>query len=62
MSEQQAQQDRYDDEISLVDLFLKLWRRRGLIVALPLFALGLAIAGLLLQPLNVLCPLVYLSS
>ena len=47
MSEQQAQQAPYDDEISLVDLFLKLWRRRGLIVALPLFALGLAIAGLL---------------
>ncbi len=47
MSNQQTQQPVYDDEISLVDLFLKLWRRRGLIVAIPLFALGVAVAGLL---------------
>ena len=37
----------YEDEISITDLMLKLWRRRGLIVFLPLVLAGLTIAGLL---------------
>ncbi len=47
MNDQTVSREAYDDEISLVDLFLKLWRRRGLIVFIPLFALGIAVAWLL---------------
>src|SRR6056300_1291550 len=47
MNDQTVSREVYDDEISLVDLFLKLWRRRGLIVFIPLFALGIAVAWLL---------------
>ena len=37
----------YDDEISISELIQKLWRKRGLIVFLPLVCAGLTIAGLL---------------
>ena len=37
----------YDDEISITELLQKLWRKRGLIVILPLVCAGLTIAGLL---------------
>lgn len=39
----------YDDEISISELLMKLWAKRGLIVALPLILLGLTVAGLLLS-------------
>ena len=38
----------YDDEISISDLLMKLWAKRGLIVMLPLVLAGLTVAGLLL--------------
>jgi hypothetical protein len=41
--------DKYDDEISITELLHKLWKRRGLIVFLPLIFAGLTIAGLLLS-------------
>ena len=41
------QNSGYDDEISISDLLLRLWRRRGLIVVLPLVLAGLTIAGVL---------------
>jgi hypothetical protein len=47
MTEPSGAREIYDDEISLVDLFVKLWRRRGLIIVLPLFAVGVALVGLL---------------
>ena len=37
----------YDDEISISELLLKMWRRRGVIVILPLVLAGLTIVGLL---------------
>ena len=38
----------YTDEISIGELIEKLWRKRGLIVFLPLVLAGLTVAGLLL--------------
>ena len=38
----------YDDEISIYDLLLKLWAKRGLIVILPLIFAGLTVIGLLI--------------
>jgi len=38
----------YDDEISISELLMKLWAKRGLIVMLPLVLAGLTVAGLLL--------------
>ena len=38
----------YDDEISISELLMKLWAKRGLIVFFPLVLGGLTIAGLLL--------------
>lgn len=38
----------YDDEISISELLMKLWAKRGLIVMLPLVLAGLAVVGLLL--------------
>ena len=40
--------DPYGDEISIGELIEKLWRKRGLIVFLPLVLAGLTVAGLLL--------------
>ena len=40
--------DPYSDEISIGELIEKLWRKRGLIVFLPLVLAGLTVAGLLL--------------
>ena len=40
--------DTYNDEISIGELIEKLWRKRGLIVFLPLVLAGLTVAGLLL--------------
>ena len=40
--------DPYNDEISIGELIEKLWRKRGLIVFLPLVLAGLTVAGLLL--------------
>ena len=37
----------YDDEISISELLLKLWAKRGLIVFLPLIFAGLTVVGLL---------------
>ncbi|WP_435219119.1 hypothetical protein [Luminiphilus sp. nBUS_07] len=37
----------YDDEISITELLQKLWKKRGLIVILPLVCAGLTVAGLL---------------
>lgn len=37
----------YDDEISISELLLKLWAKRGLIVILPLVLAGLTLVGLL---------------
>ena len=37
----------YDDEISIGELLQKLWKKRGLIVFLPLVCAGLTIASLL---------------
>ena len=37
----------YDDEISISELLLKMWRRRGVIVILPLVLAGLTVVGLL---------------
>ena len=37
----------YDDEISISELLMKLWAKRGLIVALPLVLAGLTLVGLL---------------
>ena len=39
----------YDDEISISELLMKLWAKRGLIVMLPLVLAGLTVAGLLLS-------------
>jgi hypothetical protein len=41
-------QPYYGDEISISELLMKLWVKRGLIVMLPLVLAGLTIAGLLL--------------
>ncbi len=38
-----------DDEISLTDLFLKLWHRRGLIIALPVLAAIIGVIFILFQ-------------
>ena len=38
----------YDDEISISELLMKLWAKRGLIVMLPLVLAGLTVVGLLL--------------
>ena len=38
----------YDDEISIGELIQKLWRKRGLIVMLPLVLAGLTVTGLLM--------------
>ena len=38
----------YDDEISISELLLKLWAKRGLIVFLPLIFAGLTVVGLLI--------------
>ena len=38
----------YDDEISIGELIQKLWRKRGLIVILPLVLAGLTVTGLLM--------------
>ena len=37
----------YDDEISISELLMKLWAKRGLIIMLPLVLAGLTIALLL---------------
>lgn len=37
----------YDDEISISELLMKLWAKRGLIVVLPLVLAGLTVVGLL---------------
>lgn len=42
----------YDDEISISELLMKLWAKRGLIVFLPLVLAGLTVAGLLLTKVN----------
>jgi len=39
----------YEDEISISELLMKLWAKRGLIVMLPLVLAGLTVAGLLLS-------------
>ena len=39
----------YDDEISISELLMKLWAKRGLIVMLPLVLAGLTVVGLLLS-------------
>ena len=39
----------YDDEISISELLLKLWAKRGLIVFLPLIFAGLTVVGLLIS-------------
>ena len=39
----------YDDEISVSELMMKLWAKRGLIVFLPLILAGLTIVGLLVS-------------
>ena len=39
----------YDDEISISELLMKLWAKRGLIVMLPLVLAGLTIVGLLMS-------------
>ena len=38
----------YDDEISISELLMKLWAKRGLIVMLPLIFAGLTVVGLLI--------------
>ena len=38
----------YEDEISISELLLKLWAKRGLIVFLPLIFAGLTVVGLLI--------------
>lgn len=44
------EQSTYDaDEIYLTDIVLKLWRRRGLIVLLPLLAGGLGLIAVLVM-------------
>ena len=40
--------DPYDNEISISELLMKLWAKRGLIVMLPLVLAGLTVVGLLL--------------
>ena len=42
----------YDDEISISELLMKLWAKRGLIVFLPLVLAGLTVAGLLVTKVN----------
>ena len=39
----------YDDEISISELLMKLWAKRGLIVVLPLVLAGLTIVGLIFK-------------
>ena len=41
------QSSPYDDEISISELLLKLWAKRGLIVFLPIIFAGLTLVGLL---------------
>ena len=43
------EQHRYDDEISISELLMKLWAKRGLIVMLPLVFAGLTLVGLLVS-------------
>ena len=47
-SDPQALKTDYDDEISIGELIQKLWRKRGLIVMLPLVLAGLTVTGLLI--------------
>ena len=42
----------YDDEISISELLMKLWSKRGLIVFLPLVLAGLTVAGLLVTKVS----------
>ena len=42
----------YDDEISISELLLKLWAKRGLVVMLPLVLAGLTLVGLLMGKTN----------
>ena len=54
------EQSTYDaDEISLTDIVLKLWRRRGLIVLLPLLAGGLGLIAVLMMATQSFTPTVY---
>lgn len=59
MNDTNRVQEQYDDEISLVDLFLKLWRRRGLIVLIPLFSVGIAVIWLLFQTSQKMLPVTF---
>ena len=38
----------YDDEISISELLMKLWAKRGIIVMLPLVLAGLTLVALLM--------------
>ena len=59
---QHTHYNEYQDEISISELMMKLWRRRGLIVAIPVVFLGLAVVFLLLNMTNAARPVSYFIS
>ena len=54
-----SEPNRYDDEISISELLMKLWAKRGIIFFLPLVMAGLTIVGLLLSKTTTAEKLVY---
>jgi hypothetical protein len=53
------QMSSFDDEISLTDLFLKLWHRRGLIIALPVLAAMMGLIFILFQASEAKTPTIH---
>lgn len=57
-----AQQQHYDDEISLTDIVLKLWRRRGLLLILPLLSGLIGIIAVFLMASQAHTPVIHYVS
>ena len=51
--------EQFDDEISLADIMLKLWRRRGVIVIIPILSCALGVLAVLLTATQSSTPVVH---
>ena len=51
--------EQFDDEISLTDIMLKLWRRRGVIVMVPILTGALGVLAALLIATQSTAPVVH---
>jgi len=56
------QQQQFEDEISLADIFLKLWRRRGLIVILPILSGLIGVFAVLALSVKATTPVIHYVS